>query len=654
MAEHEQTKRQRSEELEESRHKKRRQEANYDQLKAPDEGIADLLDEPSLDRHAALLANTHSDSQRASLVTHLQRSYGNNYVQRLLSSRVVQAKLTVTPPDDEYEREADRVADAVTQTPMPQVQCQEEEEEEEIQTKSSQVQRQEEEEEELQMKTSQVQRQEEEEEELQMKTSQVQRQEEEEEELQMKTSQVQRQEEEEEEEEIQPKAVSSQPLTVSENLEAQINTARGSGQPLNEPVRAYLEPHFKSDFSQVRIHTDAEADKLSQQLGARAFTTGGDIFFRSGEYNPETPSGQKLLAHELTHTQQQGASKRIAGWWPKGHRLITELALENVGGFNKRARNYLIGRSPDMDFKPDGFKTMSQGMRQSAKQIKEYRKLLASGDEADRAVAKFMYLENSLHVREREFLEDHGEAGEYKGPGATKNADVTRQLVIDAAVEWYSDPLESLSMLSDALHQAEDRGSHGEGNPFEGHDVRLGLHQEDWEIANWKPGWEPDDMESNTKGTALALGHAEKVLKDFKAIIKLPPGEEVALRGFKMWIKEKFKRKRRGKFGKWGINILVLKSSNPLTRLFGQTGKHIKTMEDVKSLVRATLVKDKATEAAYEKARGNSEQEEKVLNPVVSNAMQDPEQHRKFLEELERVFAKQKPPVPEAPWRKRR
>jgi len=141
-----------------------------------------------------------------------------------------------------------------------------------------------------------------------MKTSQVQRQpiEEEEEELMMKTSQIQRQEEEEEEE-IQAKPAGSQPSTVSENLETRINDARGSGQPLPDLVRASLEPQFKHDFSQVRIHTDAEADELSRQLGAEAFTTGHDVFFREGAYQPESESGKGLIAHELTHVVQQQA-----------------------------------------------------------------------------------------------------------------------------------------------------------------------------------------------------------------------------------------------------------------------------------------------------------------------------------------------------------
>ncbi len=198
MAERKRTNREETEGLEESRHKKKAQQPLYDQLKAPDEGAIDFLGESSIDRYAALLADVRSDKHRASLVIQLQRSYGNAYVQRLLNSRAVQAKLTVNPPDDEYEREADRVADAVTQTPVSELQRQPMEEEEELQMKpASDIQRQpiEEEEEMLQPKpASEIQRQpiEEEEEMLQPKPA----------------SEIQRQPIEEEEEMLQPKPAS--------------------------------------------------------------------------------------------------------------------------------------------------------------------------------------------------------------------------------------------------------------------------------------------------------------------------------------------------------------------------------------------------------------------------------------------------------------
>jgi hypothetical protein len=84
-----------------------------------------------------------------------------------------------------------------------------------------------------------------------------------------------------------------------------ISSARGGGRPLPAPVRGPLERSLGDDFSAVRVHTDAGADRLARGMGAVAFTTGPDIFFRRGRYDPGVQSGRRLLAHELTHVVQQ-------------------------------------------------------------------------------------------------------------------------------------------------------------------------------------------------------------------------------------------------------------------------------------------------------------------------------------------------------------
>jgi hypothetical protein len=93
--------------------------------------------------------------------------------------------------------------------------------------------------------------------------------------------------------------------SAMETIERSIDQARGGGQGMDHGTRARMESAFGTDFSGVRIHTDSRADTLSQSLSARAFTTGHDVFFRQGEYNPGTSSGRELLAHELTHVVQQ-------------------------------------------------------------------------------------------------------------------------------------------------------------------------------------------------------------------------------------------------------------------------------------------------------------------------------------------------------------
>ncbi|NEP00811.1 MAG: DUF4157 domain-containing protein, partial [Symploca sp. SIO2E9] len=94
-------------------------------------------------------------------------------------------------------------------------------------------------------------------------------------------------------------------MAATPELESSIQQARGSGVPLTQSIRKPMEQSFGTDFSRVRVHTDSQSDQLNQSIQARAFTTGKDIFFRQGEYNPGSRGGQELIAHELTHVVQQ-------------------------------------------------------------------------------------------------------------------------------------------------------------------------------------------------------------------------------------------------------------------------------------------------------------------------------------------------------------
>jgi hypothetical protein len=98
------------------------------------------------------------------------------------------------------------------------------------------------------------------------------------------------------------------PGMASASVSAEVARQRGGGRPLPEPVRRFMEPRFRADFRRVRIHTDDGAARLSRTLNAQAFTLGSDIFFARGRFNPDTRAGAELLAHELTHTIQQGAA----------------------------------------------------------------------------------------------------------------------------------------------------------------------------------------------------------------------------------------------------------------------------------------------------------------------------------------------------------
>jgi hypothetical protein len=94
---------------------------------------------------------------------------------------------------------------------------------------------------------------------------------------------------------------------------APIQAMRDDGRALTPSERGFMEPRFGVDFGAIRIHTNHEADAHSRALHARAFTLGNDIYFRAGEYQPGQAEGRRLLAHELTHTIQQGAAHPSAG-----------------------------------------------------------------------------------------------------------------------------------------------------------------------------------------------------------------------------------------------------------------------------------------------------------------------------------------------------
>jgi hypothetical protein len=80
---------------------------------------------------------------------------------------------------------------------------------------------------------------------------------------------------------------------------------QSSGQALDSETRAFMEPRFGHDFSQVQVHTDDQAAESAQAVNALAYTVGSDVVFGAGEYDPDSAEGQELLAHELTHVVQQ-------------------------------------------------------------------------------------------------------------------------------------------------------------------------------------------------------------------------------------------------------------------------------------------------------------------------------------------------------------
>lgn len=95
---------------------------------------------------------------------------------------------------------------------------------------------------------------------------------------------------------------------VHPDVGAQIAARRGRGAPLPADVQAAMSSALGDSFGDVRVHADPLAGALARSVQARAFTTGTDIFFAGDSYEPGSPQGRALLAHELAHVvQQRGA-----------------------------------------------------------------------------------------------------------------------------------------------------------------------------------------------------------------------------------------------------------------------------------------------------------------------------------------------------------
>ncbi|MCX6629085.1 MAG: DUF4157 domain-containing protein [Candidatus Solibacter sp.] len=117
-------------------------------------------------------------------------------------------------------------------------------------------------------------------------------------------------------------------IKAGAELEEAVECAKGAGRTLDGSILARMESAFGSEFRGVRVHTGPEAETLARGLNARAFTSGEDIFFRQGEYQPATGEGEKLLAHELAHVVQQKQG-RVAAPQGKGGAVAEDKDLES-------------------------------------------------------------------------------------------------------------------------------------------------------------------------------------------------------------------------------------------------------------------------------------------------------------------------------------
>ena len=135
----------------------------------------------------------------------------------------------------------------------------------------------------------------------------------------------------------------SQPKSLDDKTSSMIRNSLGQGSPLPRETADFMESRFGADFSSVKIHTDSQAATISKQINARAFTLGNNIYFGEGQYNSQTHEGKRLLAHELTHTIQQGTSP-VCKAFPV-LRTAPVIQRWSLKGLINRATGYIPGFS---------------------------------------------------------------------------------------------------------------------------------------------------------------------------------------------------------------------------------------------------------------------------------------------------------------------
>jgi hypothetical protein len=185
---------------------------------------------------------------------------------------------------------------------------------------------------------------------------------------------------------IHRKEINSEEGKDAGAIEGSLHASKGSGTPLPAPTLQLMQRQFSADFSGVRIHNDSNSAKLSNDLNAQAFTHGSDVYFNTGKYDPDSTLGKHLLAHELTHTIQQGSASQVSrqpsatAYQPAP--TIAKAGLKNAA---KAPATVAAGAKSDDAFLPHlpAHKTKTTGKRESpAEQKKKLSEQLPSKQKA--------------------------------------------------------------------------------------------------------------------------------------------------------------------------------------------------------------------------------------------------------------------------------
>jgi hypothetical protein len=230
----------------------------------------------------------------------------NQAVQRLLRG-VVQAKLEVNEPDDDFEREADAAAAAVMRMPdgaasasgatsaPPRVQRMTATAMDSLQRQQAGLDVHEDEKRRLRKERDEAEKK------VKVRGD-----------AHDQTKERHKRKGEDEAATVRTKRKSSAVPPLTASAEQQIEQSRGGGAALDSSTREFFEHRFGRDLGHVRVHNDAQAAQTARDLSAHAFTTSRDIYFGAGRYEPTTARGRSLLAHEIAHTLQQAPGPAVS------------------------------------------------------------------------------------------------------------------------------------------------------------------------------------------------------------------------------------------------------------------------------------------------------------------------------------------------------
>lgn len=218
----------------------------------------------------------------------------------------------------------------------------------------------------------------------------------------------------------------------------------GSGQKMPGATKSFMESRFGTDFSAVRVHNSPRAENMNKQLNSKAFTVGNDIYFSQGHFQPGSNSGQKLIAHELTHViQQRGTGQRIQRWGGAEHKEATLLAsnvileddVKPIANNKSEFINTLLPYSVSTDFKA--------------------RRILWTGPQ---------FLSGAIKGEGP----DHGEDGNYSKPLKDKNKAMSENVARQE--QYVNESAGFFSKLLNGLNKGK-KASRVEGNRSDGWDI---------------------------------------------------------------------------------------------------------------------------------------------------------------------------------------